>query len=832
MSKFYTNALEYGNNILVRGYDRGRPFEEKIPYKPTMFLPSKRPNAEWSDIRGLPLDPMPFESIRDAKEFVKRYEDVSNFPVYGMSRFLYAYLNEEYQNEIVYDREQINVAYIDIEVSSENGFPSADVAAQEITAIALKKNGIFHVWGYYDYDSSREDVRYYQCNNEKELLTKFLSEWSDGYPDIVTGWNVTFFDIPYLVRRMNFILGESHSKSFSPWRIFKERRVRTKFGKEEHVYNIGGIATLDYLEMYQKFTYTQQESYKLDHIGFVELGERKLDYSEYETLHEFYMKDFKKFIDYNIRDVELVEKLDDKMKLIDMALALAYDAKVTLLDIFTQVRMWDVITHNHLWKKKVAVPLTGGGSKEEAYIGAFVKEPKPGGYDWVMSFDLNSLYPHLIMQYNISPETLLQGKKARTSVDQLLKGIFPEVPEGYGLAANGCFFKKDKQGFLPEIMQRMYNDRVVYKDKMIEAQKRYEATKDKQAVKDISRYKNMQLAKKVQLNSAYGAIGNPHFRFFDIDQATAITLGGQLSIRWAENEMNRYLNNLLKTGDYDYVIASDTDSLYISFDKLVHSVFAERIKTEGLDNGLKEKIINFLDKVARDKMEPVIDRIYQNLADNMSAFQQKMNMKREVIADRGIWTAKKRYILNVHDSEGVRYAKPKLKIMGIEAVKSSTPAVCREAIKEALLIVMTKPESELHTFIAEFKTKFYKLSFEEVSFPRSVQDLTKYEKETKGIPIHVRGAITYNNRVKKLKLQKKYELIQDGDKIRFSYLKMPNPLHENVICAFSQLPNEFRLDEYIDYDTQFDKAFMSPLRAILEVINWHEEKQSTLEDFF
>jgi DNA polymerase elongation subunit (family B) len=279
MSKFYTNALEYGNNILVRGYDRGRPFEEKIPYKPTMFLPSKRPNAEWSDIRGLPLDPMPFESIRDAKEFVKRYEDVSNFPVYGMSRFLYAYLNEEYQSEIVYDREQINVAYIDIEVSSENGFPSADVAAQEITAIALKKNGIFHVWGYYDYDSSREDVRYYQCNNEKELLTKFLSEWSDGYPDIVTGWNVTFFDIPYLVRRMNFILGESHSKSFSPWHIFKERRVRTKFGKEEHVYNIGGIATLDYLEMYQKFTYTQQENYKLDHIGFVELGERKLDYS-------------------------------------------------------------------------------------------------------------------------------------------------------------------------------------------------------------------------------------------------------------------------------------------------------------------------------------------------------------------------------------------------------------------------------------------------------------------------------------------------------------------------------------------------------------------------
>lgn len=836
MSKFYTNALEYGNNILVRGYDRGRPFNEKIPYKPTMFVPSKRQDAAWRDIRGLPLDPMPFDSMRDAKDFIKRYEDVSNFKVYGMPRFMYAHLNEEYPNEIVYDRELIKVAYIDIEVSSEFGFPTVERASDTVTAITLKKDNIFHVWGYGDFQVKRDDVIYYQCNNEKELFVKFLSEWSNEYPDIVTGWNVTFFDIPYLVRRMSAVLGDSEAKRFSPWKIIKERQVRTKF-KEETVYNIGGVATLDYLEMYQKFTYSQQESYKLDHIAFVELGERKLSYDEYETLHEFYMNDFQKFIEYNIRDVELVEKLDDKMKLIDMALALAYDAKVTLMDVFTQVRMWDVIIHNHLYKQRIAVPLSGGGSKDEAYVGAFVKEPKPGGYDWVMSFDLNSLYPHLIMQYNISPETLYRNErgyaiKTDVTVDELLEGYTPDVPDGYGLAANGCFFKKDKQGFLPEIMERMYNDRVVYKEKMIEAQKKYEATKDKQASKDISRYKNMQLAKKVQLNSAYGAIGNPHFRFFDIEQATAITLGGQLSIRWAENEMNKYLNNLLKTKDYDYVIASDTDSLYICFDKLVHMVFKDGGTLPSDPVARKEKIVNFLDKVAREKFEPVIDRIYSDLADRMEAFSQKMNMKREVIADRGIWTAKKRYILNVHDSEGVRFAKPKLKMMGIEAVKSSTPAVCREAIKDALTIIMNQPEEELHKFIAEFKAKFYKLSFEEVAFPRSVQDLTKYEREKKGIPIHVRGALSYNNKIKQLKLQKKYELIKDGEKIRFSYLKMPNPLHDNVITAFSSLPSEFKLDDYIDYDIQFEKAFMAPLNAILGVINWHAEKQSTLEDFF
>jgi DNA polymerase elongation subunit (family B) len=773
--------------------------------------------------------------MRDAKDFVSKYDDVSNFAVYGMPRFLYAYLNEDYPDEIVYDRDLIKVAYIDIEVSSEFGFPTVERASDTVTAITLKKDGIFHVWGYGEFTTNRKDVQYYQCNNEKELFTKFLSEWSNEYPDIVTGWNVTFFDIPYLVRRMSAVLGESEAKRFSPWKIFKERQVRTKF-KEQTVYNIGGVATLDYLEMYQKFTYSQQESYKLDHIGFVELGERKLSY-DYDTLHEFYMNDFQRFIEYNIRDVELVEKLDDKMKLIDMALALAYDAKVTLLDVFTQVRMWDVIIHNHLYKQKISVPIKGGGSKDEAYVGAFVKDPQVGAHNWVMSFDLNSLYPHLIMQYNISPETLLRdsrgnAERIEVTVDQLLDGYVPEVPEGYGLAANGCFFKKDKQGFLPEIMERMYNDRVVYKEKMIAAQKEYEKTKSKQASKDISRYKNMQLAKKVQLNSAYGAIGNPHFRFFDINQATAITLGGQLSIRWAENEMNKYLNKLLKTDGEDYVIASDTDSLYISFDRLVRQVFKIRGDEHHLAEDEKQKIVDFLDKIASQKIEPVIDRIYSNLADRMEAFQQKMNMKREVIADRGIWTAKKRYILNVHDSEGVRYAKPKLKIMGIEAVKSSTPAVCRQAIIDALNIIMTKPEKELHTFIADFRRQFFKLPFEEVSFPRSVQNLTKYAKETKSIPIHVRGALLYNNKIRELKLSKKYESIKDGEKIRFSYLKMPNPLHDNVISAINELPVEFKLNSYIDYDTQFDKTFLEPLRAILEVINWHEEQQSTLEDFF
>jgi DNA polymerase elongation subunit (family B) len=354
-----------------------------------------------------------------------------------------------------------------------------------------------------------------------------------------------------------------------------------------------------------------------------------------------------------------------------------------------------------------------------------------------------------------------------------------------------------------------------------------------QLKKDISKYKNLQLAKKVQLNSAYGALGNQYFRFFDVRQAEAITLSGQLSIKWIERRMNEYLNKLLDTEDKDYVIASDTDSLYITFDELVHKVFEKR---GGVPS--TAKTVQFLDDVARQKIEPFIDRSYQALADMMNAYDQKMFMKREAIADKGIWTAKKRYILNVHDNEGVRYAEPKLKMMGIETVKSSTPAVCRDALKKSLNLIMTHGESDVQDYIAEFREKFKTLPFEDVAFPRSISDLNKYTiggdelKIPKGTPIHVRGGLLYNNLLRKHNLTRRYEIIKDGEKIKFCYLKEPNPARQNVLSVLSTLPKEFGLSEYIDYDTQFEKSFLEPLKIILNTIGWSPEKQSTLEDFF
>ncbi|NBR24329.1 MAG: hypothetical protein EBU08_11280 [Micrococcales bacterium] len=462
-------------------------------------------------------------------------------------------------------------------------------------------------------------------------------------------------------------------------------------------------------------------------------------------------KCFQAGIEYNIRDVELIDRLEEKMKLIEMVYTLAFYAKVNFSDVFSQVRMWDVIIHNHLWNENIAIPLdVKSSNKDAAYEGAYVKEPQVGAHNNVMSFDLTSLYPHLIMQYNISPDTITNWK-VDLSLDQFLDRDF-DVQEFVAasdvcVAPNGWCFRKDKKGFLPTILEKMYEVRNLAKKKMIEAKKLLEAEEDphekKKYEKVVSRYKNLQLALKITLNSAYGAIGNPYFRFFDLRQATAITMGGQLTIRWAEAEINRYMNTICGTTNADYVIASDTDSLYISFDALV-----KKYPPKGA-------VVDFLDTIAQKKILPKFREIFEELAKRMNSYDQKMQMNRENIASRAIWTAKKRYMMNVLDSEGVRFETPDLKIMGLEAIKSSTPSSCREAIKHAMKIILAGTEDELHTNVAAFKKNFFTLPFEDIAFPRGVQGLTAYDLNSKSLPIHVRGALSYNSLLLNKKLTRR-----------------------------------------------------------------------------
>jgi len=404
-----------------------------------------------------------------------------------------------------------------------------------------------------------------------------------------------------------------------------------------------------------------------------------------------------------------------------------------------------------------------------------------------------------------------------------------ELYKDYAVCPNGAMFRKDVRGFLPQLMEKMYGDRVVFKKKMLAAKQQYEKTPTKALEKEIARCNNIQMARKIQLNSAYGAIGNQYFRYYKLANAEAITLSGQVSIRWIENKTNQYLNTLLKTEDVDYVIASDTDSIYINFGPLVDKFFSAK-------SGDKAAIVGILDKICQEKLEPFIESSYEKLASYVNAYDQKMQMKRENIADRGIWTAKKRYILNVWNSEGVQYTEPKLKMMGIEAVKSSTPAPCRRMIKEALQLMMSGTEEDVIDFIDKSRAEFKSLPPEQISFPRSVSDVTKYKGSStiyiKGTPIHVRGALLYNYYLKEKKLTNKYSLIQNGEKIKFCYLKKPNPMHENVISFIQDFPKELDIDKYLDYDLQFEKSFLEPLKIILDSIGWSVEKTINLELFF
>jgi DNA polymerase elongation subunit (family B) len=364
---------------------------------------------------------------------------------------------------------------------------------------------------------------------------------------------------------------------------------------------------------------------------------------------------------------------------------------------------------------------------------------------------------------------------------------------------------------------------------MIQAKKEFEKTGNKKLQDDISAFNNIQMARKIQLNSAYGAIGNQYFRYFNLANAEAITLSGQVSIRWIENRMNDYLNNLLNTEKKDYVIASDTDSIYLNLGPLVDKFFGSKC-------GDKDAVVGILDKICQEKIEPYIDQSYSELATYVSAYDQKMKMKRETIANKGIWTAKKRYILNAYDIEGVRFTEPKIKMMGIEAVKSSTPAACRTAIKDAMKVIMNGTEQDTQDFIAKFREKFEKLNAEDVAFPRGCNGLSKFSNPatiySKGTPIHVRGALLYNFYNKKNKLTHKYPLIQEGEKVKFLYLKTPNKIQENVVSFFQTLPKEFGLDKYIDYDLQFQKSFLDPLQVIMDTINWKAEKIANLDEFF
>ena len=839
MSNFFTNVKIIGDNVCYRGIENGKRVQFKYEYSPTVFVPSTK-ESKFKSITGSFVDEIQPGSIRETKDFIKKYEEIENFEILGDIGFDVQYLSDKFKANVDWDISKISIQIIDIETATENsGFPNKLTAPEEILLISLvdlatSKVTTFATREYTGKNENNADIRIFK--DEYTMLNSFLDYWNHINVDVISGWHTDGFDIPYLINRISNILGDDNVKRLSPWRMITSRKVKVKFGKEDTIYNIAGIASLDFKTLYQKFTYTKQESYTLDYISSVELGKGKLDHSEFSTFKDFYTSGWNKFVDYNIIDCVRVLELEQKMKLIELCLTMAYLAKINYEDVFSQIRMWDAIIYNHLKAQNIVIPKKPSNSKSEQFEGAFVLEPVPGLYEWVVSFDATSLYPSIIQAWNISPETYVDIDNS-ISVEKLMAKLCSPSSE-YTTAANGAMYTKEKKGLLPELIDIYMEKRKSAKKSMILAEQKLEELKKKQHTKEeyavisneISRYNNEQMAFKIAMNSLYGAIGNAYCRYFKLENARAITLTGQYIIKTVAIGLNDDLNKMFMADSpkkYDWVFYCDTDSNYITLKPLVEKYYKK---------ASNEKLVDIIDKISEEKLTPIINKHCNNIQSYTNVLRNMISFKRESISTNGVWVAKKRYFLNVLDNEGVRYNIPKLKVMGLEVVKSSTPGVVRAKLKSCLSMILDNKEEDLQSFILDFRKTFNSLSIEDISFPRSVNGIGKYSDlnsiYSSGCPIHTKGAILYNKEIETLKLQNKYPKIGEGDKLKYTYLKKPNPIKDIVIAFPSELPKEFNLTKYIDYDKQFEKAFIEPLKNILNVINWNIEKVNSIDDFF
>lgn len=823
--EFYTSVKKLGNHILYRGIDSsGRRITDKFEYSPKLYVEDAKSDfPTFKNLFGVPLKQLPFSSIREANDWIKQYERIENFSIYGEKRFEYGYIGETFSSTIKYDISKLLTYTIDIETKLETntGFPDPKFCREEISLITIHNSITGKMIGFGQNAYTRtlpNNWEYHECGTEVQLLKRFLNFWTNNYPDIVTHWNGRLFDMPYIYRRIAMILSEKDAKRLSPYNYVSEK-METIGDKDYYIYDIYGIESLDFLDLYKKFTYVTQENYKLDTIAFIELGENKVE-NPYDTFKQFYEKDWNLFVEYCFIDTELVVKLNNKLKLLELAITIAYLAKCNFSDVLSPVKTWEVIIYNRLLARNVITPITVAEKMTGEYGGGFVKEPLRGMQKWIMSFDVNSMYPHICMQFGISPESIVEGIRLSVTIDGMLNQEydFSDILENYAITANGVMYKNDVKGILPELMEFYYNERVKVRKLM----------KLPEYLEQMSSLDNAQMAYKILINSLYGAAANKHFKYFDIRLAESITLTGQVAIQWVAKRINQYMNKICKTKDVDYIIAIDTDSNYISFEKFVE------IYCQGKDD---YQIAAMLDKVSKEKILPLIEEAFQEFSEYTKCNENKLKMGRENIGKTAFWTAKKKYAMAVVDQEGKIYNPPKMKVMGLEVVRSSTPKFVRDALKETIELMLTKDISHVRNYVKSFKDQFYDTHVDKIAFPRGVNNVEKYMDSvtlySKGCPIQVRAAILHNRFVKENKLDNKYPYIVDGDKIKFVYLKMPNPMRENVIAWVGSFPTEMKyLDKYIDYDIMYKKVFLEPLKNMLDAVNWELEHKINLEDFF
>lgn len=909
----YTNVYLKGNTILERYIDDdGKRKQRSVDFSPTMYKHINDTMSDLKDIYGRKVAPVKFESISEARKWMKSMTDVNREPL-GMDNFILQYIYDTYSGPISFNIELVDVAFVDIEVPTDGPFPEPSKCDWAIDGIChystiTKRFSLFTTRPWDVQKSILEEdgktdilhrIDYTFCANERELLLAYLRFFRDNTPDVLSGWNSEQFDIPYIINRYRKVLGDAFANKLSPWDIIKEKIVY--IGEDEDnleeiiTYEIAGISSIDYMAAYKKFTFKKRANYKLDHIGTVELGMNKLEMTE-KTYLEFSTKNPQRYIDYLIRDVDLLVNLDKRLSLMHLILSVGYYAKINYNDTFSPLKTWDAIIHNSLIQQGIIIPQNKKTTKEK-YAGALVKDPITGLYKWILSFDLESLYPRLIMMYNISPETMVDQYdmprifiKDRMVPDLVGLGMPDKkfvVPHGgHSFAANGMRYTKSKRGIIPVEIEKVFMQRKAAKfaeftaDKIATAAytvmvnrttdtgigefdnksidltlkgEKLEAFKEtlneynNDVLKGIVEYcrfmeklENVQnMALKVLINSLYGALGNANFRYYDVRNAEAITISGQLSIRWIMRKMNEYMNRLCDTTGVDYVVYGDTDSIYLTFEKFINKMADKKgIKPEDID---KIRWVDFLDRFAKEKCEPFINESYAELTEYVNAYQLGMFMDREIIADTAFWTAKKRYAANVWDSEGKRKKDehgnvvPKLKIMGIETQRSSTPLFAGKSLEKAIKIILTEGESSLQSHVADVKKAYPTKDYREIASVSSANNIEKNHNNfvpVSGCPGHIKGALAYNKRAAAVGI----DAIKSGAKIQIVMLTQPNIMHSENLAFPSgdTIPDEFGLNiaKAIDYYGMYNKHFLKPIDNICSAIGWESEKIATLADLF
>ena len=845
MKKIYTNVATSRNKILLRYYDTDKlkSVKQKIDFTPVLYVPTDDLDVtdEYATIHGCKLRKINFSDLLEYRDFRKHYNEM-NQPLYGDINPKIQYISDFHDNHQLTNLNHIRIFNLDIEVDHGDKFPNPMRADMPINAMCIYDNieNTQHIFALEHsgktwsqnvrWKDSKYQFEYNGFQNEIELLEAFLEFWTKDYPDIITGWYTDGFDIPYLINRIENVLGEKQKYKLSPWGLINEKTNKMK----KIVYTLVGISNLDYHALYLKYAYSPQESYKLDNIAYVELNDRKISYSEFSSLPELYRKNFQKFIDYNIKDVDIVQRLDDKKGFLALVISMAYYAKINFDDVASPIRIWDSLIYNYLKPQGIQIDPESHAHKFEKYTGAYVKEPQIGRHDWIVSMDIKSEYPSLMRSINISPDTLENIPAVYLPMDELLQKTKYDVftlklqGDNLSMAANGTLYSRDKPGFLNVLLTRLFDERKVNKKKMLEAQasaERSTGEEKKSWLKKAGLFYVQQYAQKVLLNACYGNLGNEFSRWYDIRLAEAITTSGQLAIRWAENAVNVYLNKVLITENVDYVIYIDTDSIIVNCGSIVEH-FMKNEKD-------KSKIVDKLDVFFKTKISKVIEDAYNDLARRMNHREQLMFMNREAIADRAIFCSKKHYFMRVWDSEGIRYAEPKIKIVGMGFIKSDTPEFCRKHCKEKMVIEALDGTNESFVnAINDFETEFYARPVEDIAKTTGVSVIKRYMDGTGsyvlGTPIGSKSAIIYNRLRKQHKLGTEYPEIQEGDKIKYLYLVSANPIGENTVGFLSFLPEKFKLNNFVDRKTMFNKAFIGPISEILEAMKWQKEIVASL----